>query len=241
MDENYWLARTELLIGKKKINKLSESHVLIAGLGGVGAYAAEAICRAGVGKMTIVDADVVNPTNRNRQLLALENTHGENKVDLMADRLKNINPEMKINALHVYLRDEKIPGILSAHFDYVVDAIDTLSPKVFFIKKCIEKKLPIISSMGSGGRLDPAQIQIADISKSHGCKFAQAVRKRLNGFDIREGFKVVFSAEPVPKSVVIVTDNEANKKSTVGTISYMPAIFGLTVASVVIRDLIQDI
>jgi len=240
MDENYWLTRTELLIGKENIKKLSESHVLVAGLGGVGGYAAEAICRAGVGKMTIVDSDVVNPTNRNRQLLALDSSQGKNKVDLMAARLLDIHPELELNISNVYLKDEKIPEILATEFDYVVDAIDTLSPKIFFIKNCIERNLPIVSSMGSGGRLDPSQISVADVSKSYGCNFAQLVRKKLHSLNVRTGFKVVFSPEPVPKRVVVITDNEVNKKSTVGTISYMPAIFGLTVASVVIRDLINN-
>lgn len=239
MDENYWLSRTELLIGKDNIQKLSKSHVLVAGLGGVGGYAAEAICRAGVGEMTIIDADDVNPTNRNRQLLALESTQGKSKVDLMAERLMDINPALKLNKLNVYLREEKILEVLSNDFDYVVDAIDTLSPKVFFIKNCFERKLPLVSSMGSGGRLDPSQIKVTDISKSYACNFAQILRKRLHGWNIYTGFKVVFSPEVVHKNVVVVTDNERNKKSTVGTISYMPAIFGLTIASVVIRDLID--
>lgn len=240
MDENYWLARTELLIGKENIQRLSEAHVLVAGLGGVGGYAAEAICRAGIGKMTIVDSDVVNPTNRNRQLLALDSALGKSKVELMAQRLLDINPELELHSIKTYLREAKIPEILETDFNYVVDAIDTLSPKVFFIKKCMERKLSLVSSMGSGGRLDPAQIKIADVSKSHGCNFAQLVRKRLHGWDIRTGFKVVFSPEPVPKNVVVVTDNELHKKSTVGTISYMPAIFGMNIASVVIRDLINE-
>jgi len=239
MDENYWLARTELLIGDKNIQKLSNAHVLIAGLGGVGGYAAEAIGRAGVGKMTIIDSDVVNPSNCNRQLLAMGSTLGKSKVELMAERLKDINPKLDLKQQNFYLKDEKISEILSGTFDYVVDAIDTLSPKIFFIKNCIEKKHLLISSMGAGGRLDPSQVQVADIGDSYGCKFAQVVRKKLHGWNIRKGFKVVFSPEPVPKNVVVLTDNEANKKSTVGTISYMPAVFGLTVASVVIRDLIQ--
>jgi tRNA A37 threonylcarbamoyladenosine dehydratase len=240
MDENYWLARTELLIGKENIKKLARSHVLVAGMGGVGGYAAEAICRAGVGKMTIVDSDVVNPTNRNRQLLALESTQGKRKVDLMASRLMDINPKLDLKAINVYLKDEKNPELLTTEFDYVVDAIDTLSPKIYFIKKCMERKLPLVSSMGAGGRLDPSHIRVEDISKSYGCNFAQVVRKKLHGLNIHSGFKVVFSPEVVPKNVVVITANEANKKSTVGTISYMPAIFGMMVASVVIRDLIRN-
>ncbi len=240
MDENYWLARTELLIGKENIEKLQNSHVLIAGLGGVGGYAAEAICRAGVGEMTIIDSDVVTITNLNRQLLATRSAERKEKIKLMADRLMDINPDLKLHALKVYLKDEKIPDILNQNFDYVVDAIDTLSPKIFFIKNCVDRNLKLISSMGSGGRLDPSQVKVADVSKSYNCQFAQVVRKKLHGWDIRTGFKVVFSPEPVPKSAVMLTENETNKKSTVGTISYMPAIFGLTAASVVIRDLMVN-
>ncbi|MCF8367870.1 MAG: tRNA threonylcarbamoyladenosine dehydratase [Bacteroidales bacterium] len=240
MDENNWLARTELLLGKTKVQKLKKAHVLIAGLGGVGGFAAEALCRAGVGELTIVDSDKVSPTNRNRQIIATQSAEGLDKIELMANRLMDINPELKLHPLKVYLKDEKIPALLDTQFDYVVDAIDTLSPKIFFIKNCIERNLKLVSSMGSGGRLDPSQIKVADMAGSYGCQFAQVVRKKLHGWGIRTGFKVVFSPEKVPKHAVIVTDSEANKKSTVGTISYMPAIFGLYIASVVIRDLIEE-
>lgn len=238
MDENYWQARTELLIGKKNIEKLQNSHVLIAGLGGVGGYAAEAIGRAGVGEMTIIDSDIVTLTNLNRQLLATRSAERKEKIKLMAERLMDINPDLKLHALKIYLKNEIIPDVLNQKFDYVVDAIDTLSPKIFFIKNCVKRKLNLISSMGSGGRLDPSQVKVVDVSQSYNCQFAQVLRKKLHGWDIRTGFKVVFSPEPVPKSAVMVTEKEANKKSTVGTISYMPAVFGLTAASVVIRDLI---
>lgn len=233
------MTRTELLLGKEQIDILLGKHVLIAGLGGVGGYTAEAVCRAGVGEMTIVDSDVVKPSNRNRQLLALKSTEEKSKVQLMKQRLLDINPDLKLNTLEWYLKDEKIPELLKTDFDYVVDAIDTLSPKVFFIKKCMERKLPLVSSMGAGGRLAPEQVRIGDISKSHGCKFAQIVRKKLHGWGIRTGFQVIYSPEPVPKEVVLLTNNEANKKSTVGTISYMPAVFGLMAASVVIRKLLN--
>jgi tRNA A37 threonylcarbamoyladenosine dehydratase len=234
-----WKSRTELLLGKENIEKLHHSHVLIAGLGGVGGYAAEALCRAGIGQLTIVDNDVVSATNRNRQLLALKRNEGKSKVDIAEERLYDINPDLILYSIKTYLKGEKIPEIFQSNFDYVVDAIDTLSPKIFFIKNCLERSFPLISSMGSGGKLDPSQIKTGDVSESYGCPFAQIVRKKLHGWGIRTGFKVVYSPEPVPKSAVVVTDNEANKKSTVGTISYMPAIFGLTAASIVIRDLIK--
>ncbi|MFU8844527.1 MAG: ThiF family adenylyltransferase [Bacteroidales bacterium] len=239
MNEKDWFARTGLLIGREGVDKLKQSHVLVAGLGGVGSYAAEAICRAGVGQITIADHDRVSITNLNRQLLALHSTIGLSKVRLMADRLKDINPALQLKAHEVYLKDAVIPDILSEKFDFVIDAIDTLSPKIYFIKQCIERGFPLVSSMGSGGRMDPMQIRIADIADSFGCPFAQVVRKKLHGLNIRTGFRVVFSSEPVPKHVRVVTDHEANKKSTVGTISYMPAIFGMMAASVVINGLLK--
>jgi tRNA A37 threonylcarbamoyladenosine dehydratase len=239
MDENFWLNRTELLIGSEKIEALRNAHVLIAGLGGVGGYAAEAICRAGVGEITIVDDDVVKPSNRNRQLLALTSTENRLKTELMAERLMDINPHINLHVRKTYLKDEKIPELLQAPFNYVIDAIDTLSPKIYFIKNCLDRKLPLVSSMGAGGRFDPLLIHVADLAETYGCTFAQAVRKKLHGLGIRTGFKVVFSSEPVPKEVIKVTDHEANKKSTVGTISYMPAMFGLVAASVAIRGLIN--
>ncbi|MCB2218842.1 MAG: tRNA threonylcarbamoyladenosine dehydratase [Bacteroidetes bacterium] len=238
MDVENWKERTHLLLGPDALKKLEQSHVLVAGLGGVGGYAAEAICRAGIGEMTIVDNDVVTATNRNRQLLALKSTEGKDKTGLLATRLLDINPDLKLHTHAVYLKDDQIPEILNASFDYVIDAIDTLSPKIFFIKQCMDRKLRLVSSMGAGGRLDPAQVRVGDVSESYGCPFAQVVRKKLHGWGIRQGFKVVFSPEKVIKESVIVTDNSPNKKSTVGTISYMPAMFGLMVASVVIRELI---
>ena len=234
-----WKERTNLLLGEEVLVKLNAAHVLVAGLGGVGGYAAEAVCRAGVGEMTIVDNDLVSASNRNRQLLALSSTEGKHKTDLMAERLLDINPDLKLHRFSVYLKDEHIPEILNTPFDYVIDAIDTLSPKIFFIKHCIDRKLPLVSSMGAGGRLDPQQVRIADVSESFGCPFAQVVRKKIHGWGIREGFKVVFSPEKVRKGSVIVTDDSPNKKSTVGTISYMPAVFGLMAASVVIRELVE--
>lgn len=235
----HWLTRTELLIGKENIKKLANSHVLVAGIGGVGAYATEQICRAGVGKMTIVDSDIVNPSNCNRQLIALTTTIGKSKVELMKDRLLQINPNLQLNALQIYLKDEKIPDLLNSDkFDYVVDAIDTLSPKLYFIVNAYKLGLPIVSSMGAGGKFDPTQVRVADISATYNCKLAYYIRKKMHKLDIYKGFKAVFSAEEVDRSAIVVTDNEQNKKSTVGTISYMPAVFGCACASVVIRDLI---
>lgn len=235
-----FLERTELLVGKEELDKLKKSNVLIVGLGGVGAYAAEQIARAGIGKMTIIDGDLVQESNLNRQLLALNSTMNQPKADVMARRLWDINPKLKLNVINEFIRDKRTEEVILAEkYDYVVDAIDTLSPKVNLIVKCLKHKLPLVSSMGAGGKFDPSQVVIADISKSYNDMLARMIRKRLHKQMIYKGFKVVFSPEEIDKSRVIITENEQNKKSTVGTISFMPAVFGNFIASVVINDLLK--
>ncbi|MBN2519889.1 MAG: tRNA threonylcarbamoyladenosine dehydratase [Bacteroidales bacterium] len=234
-----WLERTEILLGKDKLDKLKNSHVFIAGLGGVGAYAAEQIVRAGVGALTIVDGDKVQPTNRNRQLIALTSNEGHRKVDVVAKRLLDINPDLKLTVYDEFIKDQRIPEILGFNYDYVVDAIDTLAPKVFLIINALKYNLPLISSMGAGGKLDPSLIRVDDISKSYNCNLARMVRKRLSKFGIKKGFKVVFSPEEVSKDMIIFVDDEQNKKTTVGTISYLPAMFGIYLGAEVIRDIIR--
>lgn len=232
-----WLSRTEMLIGPEKVLALKSSHVLVVGLGGVGSWAAEMICRAGVGKMTIVDGDTVHPTNRNRQLPALVSTEGKSKALVMAERLKDINPDLELTIINEYIRDERIVEILGWGFGYVVDAIDTLSPKLFLLYHAVTMKIPVVSSMGSGGKLDPVSISISDISETSSCPLARMLRKRLHRLGVREGITAVYSPEPVDKSHVERVTGERNKASVVGTISYMPAAFGIACASVVIRDL----
>ncbi|NTW32025.1 MAG: tRNA threonylcarbamoyladenosine dehydratase [Bacteroidetes bacterium] len=235
-----WQERTELLIGKEKLKKLSDSHVLIAGLGGVGAIAAEMLCRAGIGCLTIVDPDIVHASNRNRQIPALISTEGKYKVDIVGNRLMDINPNLNLKIVKDYIIDEKIPELLSiATYNYVVDAIDTLSPKVFFIQKCLEMNYQIISSLGAGRKFDPSLIKVSDISETYNCKLAYYLRKRLHKLGIYTGFKVVFSSEEVNEGSMEIIKDEKNKKSIVGTISYMPAVFGCFMASVVIRELIE--
>jgi tRNA threonylcarbamoyladenosine dehydratase len=234
-----WQERTVLLLGEEAVEKLTSAHVLVVGLGGVGAYAAEMLCRAGVGRLTIVDGDTVQSSNRNRQLIALKSTEGKNKTDLLEARLKDINPDIQITKITDFVKEEKVDKMLETYYDYVIDAIDTLSPKVYLITKTIEKGYPLVSSMGSGGKLDPAMVEIKDISKSYNCKLAYNLRKQLHRLGIRKGFKVVFSSEQVEKSAVQLVENEENKKSTVGTISYMPAVFGMMLASVVVREVIK--
>ena len=237
--DNSWLERTELLLGSEKLELLRQKHVLVVGLGGVGAYAAEMIARAGIGRMTIVDGDTVSNSNINRQLPALHSQVGKPKTEVMAARLRDINPDIDLTVVSEFIRDERMVQLLENKYDYVVDAIDTLSPKVFLIYHSIQRGLPIISSMGSGGKTDPTKLQIADISKTFNCKLARSIRKRLHRKGIDKGLTVVFSTELTDKAAVVEVDDEENKKSTVGTISYMPALFGIYCASKVIRDLAE--
>ncbi|WP_251622745.1 tRNA threonylcarbamoyladenosine dehydratase [Odoribacter lunatus] len=235
----HWLDRTELLVGAEGLERLRKAHILVAGLGGVGAYAAEQLCRAGIGEMTIVDGDVVEATNKNRQLPALDSTMGLPKAEIMAARFRDINSELKLHVINDFIRDEEMIQVLErAPYDYVVDAIDTLAPKLFLIYHSLHKQLPIVSSMGSGGKFDPSKIEIADISKSYNCTLARMLRKRLHKLGIYRGVKVVFSSEFTEPSSVVLAESR-NKKSNVGTISYMPPLFGCFIASVVIRDLIN--
>lgn len=236
-----WLERTSLLLGEDKLKILQKANVLVVGLGGVGAYAAEMIARSGVGRMTIADADTVSTTNINRQLIALHSTIGKQKAELMADRLRDINPEIELTVVNRFIKDDETDTLLdSDKFDYVVDAIDTLSPKLALIKGCLDRNIPLVSSMGAGAKTDPTKMEICDIAKTHHCPLAHMLRKRLHKRGIRTGFKAVFSPEPVREGAMILCE-EQNKKSNTGTISYIPALFGIGCASVVIRGLINEL
>lgn len=237
MNDRAWLSRTELLIGKERLERLERAHVLVVGMGGVGSYAAEFICRAGVGAMTIVDGDTVDPSNRNRQLPALATTHGLPKADLMAERLLAINPGLKLTAIREFLTPDRAAELLAQDYDYVVDAIDSITPKVTFIKTAYAHRARLISSMGAGAKLDPTQLQVADIGRTYNCPFAKYVRHRLKKLGIRHGVKTVFSPEMPIKESLMLTDGSHFKRSAYGTISYLPAAFGGVCASVVIRDL----
>ncbi|HNM32504.1 MAG TPA: tRNA threonylcarbamoyladenosine dehydratase [Chitinophagales bacterium] len=240
MQDKSWLSRTNALIGEDKLDRLINSHVLVVGLGGVGSYAAEFIARAGIGTMTIVDGDVVDPSNRNRQLPALFSTHGISKADWMAARLKDINPELKLNVVKEFLTPEKAFEIVNQHeYDYIIDAIDSITPKLNLLIAAYQSKKKIIMSGGAGGKLDPTQLKVADLSKTYNCVFVKMIRKRLKKHKIYKGIKVAFSAELPDRNSLILTDGTNYKKSAYGTISYLPAAFGGVCASVVIRDLIN--
>jgi len=238
---NNWLERTELLLGEEKLDILRRSRVLVVGLGGVGAYAAEMIARAGVGRMTVADADTVAPSNINRQLVALHSTVGRAKAEVLAERLRDINPELRLDVVERYIKDSETDALLDAdRYDYIVDAIDTLSPKLALIKGALDRGIPLVSSMGAGAKTDPTLMEIKDISKTHHCPLAHMLRKRLHKIGINRGFRAVFSPDPVREGAMILCE-ERNKKSNVGTISYIPALFGIGCASVVIRDLAGEL
>ena len=240
MDE-HWLTRSEWLLGADALEQLHKSRVLVAGLGGVGAYAAEMLARAGVGSFLLVDNDCVTLTNRNRQLLALESTMGKQKTDVMAARLHDINPQIEVETVNLYIDESTASGIVSSRpLDYIVDAIDTLSPKIALICTALERGIPLVSSMGAGAKRDATMVRLADISKSYNCPLAYMLRKRLRKMGIQKGFQAVFSTElPDPNALVLC--EERNKKSQVGTISYLPAVFGCVCAQGVIDGLLLSV
>lgn len=232
-------SRTELLLQPDGMARLQAAHVLVVGLGGVGGYAAEQLCRAGIGKLTVVDGDTVSETNLNRQLIALHSTVGQPKAMLFRDRFRDINPFCQVTAIQEFLRDDRTIELLqSQHYDCVVDCIDTLSPKVFLIYHAHHLGLPVVSSMGSGGKLDPSQVRTADIADSHTCRLAAMVRKRLHRMGVDSGIRVVFSTEKVQPEAMI-QDPSDNHLTTVGTISYMPPLFGCHIAAEVINIILS--
>ena len=226
------------MLGEDRMNYLSGCHVLVVGLGGVGANAAEQLCRAGIGKMTIVDADTVNESNLNRQLPALRSTIGRPKAEVVAQRLLDINPELELTVHNEFIRDERTEAILDeANYQFVVDAIDSLSPKVFLLYHALRRQIPVVSSMGAGAKTDPSQVRIADISKTQNCALAKAVRKRLRTLGVNKGIAAVFSTEMANPDAVIEVDDEQCKRTTTGTISYMPALFGCFLSAHVLRNI----
>lgn len=235
-----WLERTELLIGQEALRKLKKAHVLVVGLGGVGSYAAETLVRSGVGRLTIVDGDDVDPTNKNRQLQALDSTIGKQKARVLRDRFLDINPELEITVYDQFLNPDEMKELLTTHrFDFVMDCIDSLSPKISLILTLRRLKCKYISSMGAGGKLDPTRIKIADISQTKECKFAKHLKKRLKRIGVRENILVVYSDEIQIADSLKMTDGSNFKKSFYGTISYLPAMFGMTMGYEVLRRLMR--
>ena len=234
-----WKERTELLVGAEGLARLFESSVAVIGLGGVGAYAAEMLCRAGVGHLLLLDSDVVSESNKNRQLIALDSTIGKPKSAVLAERLKDINPDVRLTLINCYLEEGGIQQLLGEHkVDFLVDAIDTLAPKIALIKYCVESGIPHVSSMGAGAKFDATAVRLADLSKSYNCPLAYILRKKLRKVGISKGFKVVFSEE-LPRREAIVAVEERNKKSNVGTISYLPAVFGCVCAQAAVEHLLK--
>lgn len=235
MEKNF-TTRTSLIIGKDGVEKLKEANVIVFGVGGVGSFAAEAIARAGVGSMTIVDFDDVDITNINRQLPALHSTVGKYKVEVMKERILDINPDINIKAIKDVYNKETSEKILVEDYDYVVDAIDMVTSKIHLIETCKAKNLNIISSMGMGNKLDPTKIVVTDINKTHTCPLAKVIRKELRDRKIKK-LKVVYSTEqPVELKEKIMN----GKKITPGSISFVPSAGGLTIASVVINELLNN-
>ena len=234
-----WKERTQLLVGPEGLERLFESSVAVIGLGGVGAYAAEMLCRAGVGHLILLDSDVVSESNKNRQLIALDSTIGKPKSTVLAERLKDINPDVRLTLINCYLEEGSIQQLLGEHkVDFLVDAIDTLAPKIALIKYCVESGIPHVSSMGAGAKFDATAVRLADLSKSYNCPLAYILRKKLRKVGISKGFKVVFSEE-LPRREAIVAVEERNKKSNVGTISYLPAVFGCVCAQAAVEHLLK--
>ena len=233
-----WQERAELLFKPEGLNNLKNANVLIVGVGGVGSFAAEFLARAGVGNLTIVDGDVVDITNINRQLPALHSTVGITKIDVVGDRLMDINPELNLTRVQEFLSPERAFEIVEEKYDYVLDCIDSVTPKLNLIIGAKRKRVKIISSMGAGGKMEAAKVKVADITNTVNCMFAKTIRRRLKEHKI-DKLKVVFSSEIQEESSLKMTDGSNYKKSFYGTNSHMPGLFGLYMAETVIRYLLK--
>lgn len=233
-----WQSRTELLLGEEALERIAHAHVLCVGLGGVGGIATELLARTAVGRLTIVDGDVVEDSNRNRQLIATTHTVGQSKAEAMAERLLSINPALDLQVRNEFLKDDNLETLLdAAPYDCVLDAIDTLAPKVHLIAGCLNRNLPVVSSMGSGARKNPECVRCADLDKTFNCTLAKAVRQQLHRLGLKgTGCRAVFSTEPpIRQAVFDPRIMENNKRSVLGTISYMPTLFGCHCAAEVLR------
>ena len=243
MEKNeQWNDRQRLLVKDPGSDRLADANVLVVGLGGVGGFAAEFLARAGVGRMTVVDADTVSTTNINRQIAALHSTIGHSKASVIAERLKDINPTLELTVVEKFLQPQDAYTLIEKKYDYVADCIDSLSPKLALIRSCMDQKIPLVSAMGAGGRLDASAIRVADISKSKNCPLARSIRKRLSQETGQKprGFYAVYSEELPDETSMQTVEGEEYKRSYYGTISYMPAAFGLHAAAHIIQALLKE-
>lgn len=241
MTDGTWTSRTRLLLGDDQCDRLRDAHVLVVGQGGVGSYCAEFLVRSGVGRITIVDGDVVDPSNRNRQLCALASTEGQFKVDVMSSRLRDINPSVRVITLREFMMPDRMERILATRYDVVVDAIDSVTPKLYLIMAALKRGYFIVSSMGAGGKRDPSMIRIADISQTQRDPLARYVRKRLKRHGIASGVTAVYSLEPTDEQSIMFTDGTNFKKSAFGTVAWLPAAFGGACASVAVQHLVNGV
>ena len=247
-------SRMQLLVGKSAMERLAAASVAVFGVGGVGSYAVEALARAGVGKLTLVDFDDICATNINRQIHALDSTVGRSKVEAMAERCLQINPDCRVDARHQFYQAETAPELLLPDYDYVLDCIDHITAKLHLIETCVKGHLPVISSMGAANKLDPTRIKVADISVTEKCRLARIIRKELRRRGINSGVQVVYSTEefrPLSGEAHICADNCicpnreeqrwscSDRRVILGSSSYIPPMFGLTMAGVVIQALID--
>ena len=241
-----WFARTEQLLGPERLKRLSAARVAVFGLGGVGSYAVEALARAGVGSLRLVDYDSTNPTNINRQLFALHSSLGQPKVALAAARVLDINPVCWVDPRQVFINEETVADLLEPDVDVVVDAIDSLSSKVLLLEACVQRGLPVISSMGAGGRMDGAQVHCGDLDETRICPLARVLRQRLHRRGIRTGIRCVYSLEParntLPHDPADAGEHHGTgrPRTPIGTISYLPALFGLRIAQEVVELLLTE-
>ena len=229
--------RTRMLIGQQGLDRLQQSHVLLAGIGGVGSFAAEALARAGVGTLTFIDSDVVDPTNINRQIHATQATIGQPRVQVMAARIAAINPDIQVHLRQAFLLADNTDTVLDGQtYDYIIDAVDTVTAKLALIQYGRSRNIPVISSMGTANKLDATKFEITDISKTHTCPLARVMRKELRDRGIASGVEVLYStAKPVDTPLV----TSAEGKRTPGSISYVPSVAGLLLAGHVIQQLLQ--
>jgi tRNA A37 threonylcarbamoyladenosine dehydratase len=232
--------RSHILIGDEGIERLQKAHVLLAGVGGVGSFTAEALARMGVGHITLVDHDVVSGSNINRQLVALTSNVGQSKAEVMSARIKDINPDCDVTLIKEFLTPESIPELLSTPFDVVIDAIDSMSSKASLIETAWRNDMTIFASMGAGGKLDPTQVRTGDLLDTRICKLAKQLRGHLRKRGVGRGIQTVYSLEmplaPLPPEDV----GRGRPRAVNGTVSYMPSIFGLTLAGMVINHIIGD-